>query len=254
VSDLTKRTIDDAKEAAVAATAAYLAAPAGTKTVAAAVALGPYVERRLSDLWEWRRRQLRLGYIAGYLEGTAMVDPAVVEAEIDALADDAKIREIVFDSLRVLDEARCNEVVLGMARLTRRYRSENLPPDWFSRGMRRLLIDLTSEGVAVLREVLRLLGELTSEHDEVRLAYFYATDRELRVERFGRGQQDQLCCVAIDSLHPATSADITRLVLEQLKASGLARETTTPLDDGLARPVRLVVALSTVRGVLHLMS
>jgi hypothetical protein len=249
MGNLMKQSIDGASEAAVAVAAAYVAAPEGAKVSAAAAVAAPVVWRGVEGLWRQQREDRRIRYLAEYLRGEPLDDPGVVEAQIDALSSDPKIRDIVFDSLRVLDDARCNAVVLAMARLTRKYKSEGWPPDVFSRGVRRLLADLTSDGVAALREVLEVLKDLTAERDEIRLSYFYATESTLLVERFGLGGPLPVQAPVLSS-----PPEIVRHVLELLKTSGLARTAVTPNADATAGPVCLAVALSTARGVLDLLS
>ncbi len=106
--------------------------------------------------WLQEKRERRLsGFLGEYYRAGPAADPDAVEAELHARSEDPLIQELVIEGLRAVDEVLADAVVPVLARLTREYVSNARGADWFFRGVRRVLSDLTNEEFEALRSIVQ---------------------------------------------------------------------------------------------------
>jgi hypothetical protein len=133
-----------------AATVALAAgAPLAGALAAAPLALNAVVQSVLHR----NRRRWALWY-EGYRKAADIIQPEVLEAKLQANAEDPIVQELIVESARAIGEAIVDVIAPIMARLTRLYESERRPADAFFRGMRRVLTDLSTEEFADFREII----------------------------------------------------------------------------------------------------
>jgi len=225
-------------------------APPGTKAAAAVAVVAPKMMGFLESQWRQRREKRRLVYLAEYLAGEPLDDEGQAEAELQALADDPKLRELVFDAFRVVDDAMAEEAVFVMGRLTRLYRARGLQADAFSRGVRRIMQDITADAFAALREILTAVGQVDSPRDSVAIAFFPSqTPHYISVMYQPSSPEPH----ARHVVEPKSSAESVGRALELLKAGLLAQEGSSRASEGIAGPNHAFIDRSRARTLLSLM-
>jgi hypothetical protein len=230
-----------------AVAAAVIAAP-GTRLLVGLAALVPHVAKRLGAAWSDRREKRRTAFLFAYLEGCDVEDEELAEAELFALADDPNTRELVFDAFRVIDDAMIEQAVVVMGRLTRHYRVNAIRADWFSRGVRKIMVDVSAEDYAALKELLAALDDVHSDDDHAKVALPpNGTDTTITVAYNKGGTSNgwkthQMRC----------SMPCAMRAFELLKSSMLAREASGQHQRLYDRP-QMRIAPSVARGLLSLM-
>ena len=225
-------------------------APPGTKAIAVATVAAPKVMGLLESQWQQRREKRRLLYLGEYLAGEPLDDEGRAEAELQALADDPRLRELVFDAFRVIDDTMAEEAVFVMGKLTRLYRARGLPADGFSRGVRRIMQDITTDDFAALREILTAVGGVDSPRDSVAIAFFPSkTPHYISVMYQPESSEPH----ARHVVEPKSSAEAVGRALELLKAGLLAQEGSSRASEGIAGPNHAFIDRSRARTLLSLM-
>jgi hypothetical protein len=147
------------------------ASPIGTALIAGASPLAAgLVGGAFNFLLTLTARRWHLWYDA-YLDGKAQ-DPALVEAQLHAEAEDPVVQELVVENARALAEALTDSVVPVLARLTREYRAAKRRPDAFFRGMRRMLSDLSEDEFRTLGSLVLRVAAVHTTNDQQRWVGF----------------------------------------------------------------------------------
>jgi hypothetical protein len=228
--------------------AALLATSPPMAIAAAGVALAPQVIEPWVR-WRERHRERRIReMLAGYLEGMPVEDEAYVEATLQSLADDPTVREVLADAFRVIDEASASEAVLAMGRLVRSYQIERRPADWFSRGVRRLLSDISSDDYVALKELLALLADVQSTEDRAAVRLVERAPGPLITIWYAAEELKGLPKKAV-----VTNTENTKRALELLKRSSLAREGSSGGDRRTFGDPNMEVALTVARRLFSMM-
>jgi hypothetical protein len=210
-----------------------------------------------------RRRWEKL--LQEYVVGSAE-DPELVEARLQAEAEDPVVQELVVETARTMGEALTDSVVPPLARLLREYRSARRKADSFFRGVRRLLSDLDEEEFSSLRQLFVLVGALdvTNAQPSVELQYLPV---ESGARRVAPGQARRL-----SYLRPRTEEEQkqkpgplnARVEIEQdpphllrlfqlLKVNGLAHDARSGGVGVVSGPEVMVVASDAVRRIRDLL-
>jgi hypothetical protein len=207
--------------------AAAVALAAGPP-LAGALAAAPVVLNAVAQAFLHRSRRRWAIWYEGYKKAADVIDPEVLEAELQANASDPVVQELIVESARAIGEAVADVVIPVMARLTRMYESERRPVDEFFRGMRRVLSDLDSRQFDDLREIVR--RALVAPYDPtppffVIEAQSWPEEPSRFVVRAVRGRKgQQTTTTSPDDLGQAPRA--TARVLHLLEANGLAQSLT----------------------------
>ncbi len=213
---------------------------------AAVVPLVPFAIKRLWGLFGSGRREREQQFLRLVIAGLGVV----TEKEIEALAADASMREVIFDAVRVIDNAMCDEAVHAIAKLVIEYRSQAKRGDWFSRGVRRMFEDISSEDFQAFREVLTIVAEQTSAYDDLPVS-FYASEDPPVLAMYVRPIADR---PGDHKEVPTRSAiDCTARALERLKLGLMVREGSSGAGKGMSGAPHMFLAQTTARRLLGLM-
>lgn len=226
-------------------------APPGTKAASARAVVAPKLMAVLQEKWQQRRDESCFKYLCAYLAGEPLEDEGHAEAELQALADDPKLRELVFDAFRVVDDAMAEEAVFVMGKLTRLYRTNGLQADRMSRGVRRIMQDVNSEDFAALREVLTAVTSVTSVRESVAVSFNQYGDAPLLI--INHHPSADAAAATRATCGTKASARCTTRALDLLKAGLLAQEGASHNRLGMRGEAYMTVDLPAARTLLSLM-
>ncbi len=269
-----KKTKSDAIRVAVTtgvaagSTALAVGAPptASVALAAGSALLGALVEPAQGFLLaRTRRRWEKL--LEEYLAGSAE-DPELVEARLQAEAEDPIVQELVVETARAMGEALTDSVVPVLSRLLREYRSDRRKADSFFRGMRRLLSDVDEEEFSSLREFVVLVADLdvTKTQPSVELN-FLPVDQNI-VQRLAPGLARRLSYLRArteEERKVSASPLNARIEIERhlphllrlfqlLKVNGLANDARSGGVGAVSGPEVVVFASGTVQRMRDLLA
>ena len=107
---------------------------------------------------------------------------AGASAHLRAVMENPKFRRVLVETVRAKLEALADEVTPALAMLMREYERTGREPDWFFRGLCRVLQDLSPEEFVELREFLGALARALANDREATWLEVAAVEQQARVE------------------------------------------------------------------------
>jgi hypothetical protein len=117
--------------------------------VAAAVAGIPIALRRGIAAWQHRRTRRLASWWDSFLRACDLSEESVLH-QLEEHAEDPAFADVVGETAREVFEALDDAATVPLARLAKQYYGKK-PPDWFSRGVSRMLREMSSEEIDTLR-------------------------------------------------------------------------------------------------------
>ena len=164
-------TPEQVASALVTSAGAGLSVGAGVP-LAASISLGAQVLVALIGHVRGRRQRYAEKWFAGYCLGAPSDDPERVLAELQAKSEDPLVQDVIFESLRSIEDVIVADTLVPLSKLAREYASEGKRIDGFFRAVRRTLSDLTEDEYRDLRSLLEsidAIGDFPAPLIELRL-------------------------------------------------------------------------------------
>jgi hypothetical protein len=199
--EATKDVANAASTGVASAVTAYVSGhPLASAAIAGAASLfgivtsirGTRANRRLEKIYEV------------YCESGAEHDPERVEAELQSRAHLPEVQDVVCEGFRAIEDLLTDAALPALARLTRSYVVNARPADWFFRGVRRLLSDLSAEEFADFsRTMTHGANALPENVTEVFLTWGKRPAPALPDLRFATGDTHDLPHVVVQGVRAA---------------------------------------------------
>lgn len=174
-----KKSISKPAKAAIKASQLAVAVAAGRAGIpAAAAASFDIIELVRGLIEESSRRKVQELLDEAYF---ANAPDAGAAAHLRAVLEEPKFRRVLVETVRAKLEALADEVTPALAMLMREYERTGKEPDWFFRGLCRVLQDLSREEFAELLAFLGTLARALANDRDAAWVTVAAVDRNAKV-------------------------------------------------------------------------